>query len=1248
MSNLITAYASEGIKTLTLGVASPEEILARSYGRVSNPNTFDVETNRPITGGLLCPKIFGLRPGEMCLCVGGKASNEEFCLNCGVDFVSQSNAHSRFGHIDLAVPIVHTWFYKTTCSLITLVTGLKDTEVKDIVLCNKHLIKTSVGNYRKGKLVSTNVLLDLYKRGKGNNVVSGGKAMMDLVTNANINRIKENLTKRLQKAKTFERIKKLKEDFLMIEGIASGNIKLERLGIYVLQVLPSALRPKVCIKPNVYVDSALTDLYSCVVSANNAILAVANLEKSGITCLSFLRKIRALQIAIDSLIDSAEDVTKEETTESISLTGLLKGKGGHFRRVLLGRRVDYSGRTVIAPGPELKLDECSVPITMAAELFKPLVLAKLNRINKSTGGNCVKQTTRKDPPRYVSTLRKISRGYPVILNRAPTLHKLSILAFKMKLADEKVIRLHPLVCFGFNADFDGDQMAIHIPLSEDARREAGTLLIASRNVLHPANGKCTILPTKDIVLGIYYVSLISEEDHCGEAFMNLEDASAAMIGGMIKLHTAIYVYDNSKWNIIRTTVGRLLITKLLPDKCAFAYSTEMPCMDKKQIEKLVNRVYESCGRKQTVEFCERLMKLGLKFVSNSGLSIGGCFLKEINDKKQSLWKVARDIVNKSTDGDMRKVCNVWRKYISEANGVFEDTFNDWNGGKTAEQVIVKSGAAGSAVQMGQLMIAKADAYSFSGRQCKMPITASYYEGLSPMQMFYSTHVARRGLIDTALKTAASGYFARKLIEVARECIVTETDCNTLDGINYRINEDINENQWLIKGRFLTQSITLRDGNVVSNDKMITEAEVSLLSEVREEIMIRSPITCLSERGVCSKCYGINLGTGTVAEIGDSVGTIAAEAISEPGTQMTLRTFHGLTKKSKANERLVRKPIEEEVKLEKIACERLKLDEKITNGGCMIKGAKRTEVARQRTERLSNHSFDLVKETCEVALKRTQNVYHKKKIQLYSKSNDTKVATSEESSFTTGRNWSSQISVSDEVPSEIIASGQPKAVIGNESEDVNFVEQNQGLTCLNKLFDGKPNEIISNLLEFDRTEGQFTSITGDDFACPSLKIIGLLESDGEIESLLSERSPAEDLFDLNAFVNLFVKRVLLVYSSYGINLHAQHVEIILQRMLGFVVVYNSEGIGFMENKWEVIRKLNYKRAKLGEQTLIGTRRLINVTKACERYGSQLANISFGKTAVRLAKSAMNGRPILLNGVKDAIIVGKTPMIGKTFH
>ncbi|MGP1914677.1 MAG: hypothetical protein ACTS7D_00470 [Candidatus Hodgkinia cicadicola] len=1260
MDGLTASYDSEDIKVLTLSLASPEEILARSHGRVSNPNTFDPETSRPIKGGLLCPKIFGLRPGEMCLCDGGKPSNEEFCSNCGVNFVSQLIAQSRFGHIDLAVPVVHTWFYKTTCSLLTLVTGLKATDIRDIVLCDKHLIKTSVDNYRKGKLVSTAVFMDLCKHGKGNNVLSGGRAILDLVTAVEAERIKGNLAKRLRKVTSFERSEKLREDLSMIEGIASGSIKLERLVISVLPVLPSALRPKVYIKPNLYVDSALTNLYVRVVSANNSVLESINSNKGGTTDTSFIKKIRALQNAIDALIDSAED--DDESTESTSLTGLLNGKSGHFRRLLLGRRVDYSGRTVIAPGPELKLDECSVPVAMAEELFGPLVSAKLKRITNSRDRKCVKQIARKGSPLYVNMLRKVSHNYPVILNRAPTLHKLGMLAFKMKLTNEKVIRLHPLVCFGFNADFDGDQMAIHIPLSKEARREAKTLLIATRNVLHPANGTCAILPTKDMVLGIYYVSLVSKEDRCDKVFMCSEEASAAMTNGMIKLHTAIYVYDQSKRNVLQTTPGRLLITKLLPAECAFAYSTEMPCMDKEQIGKLINRVYESCGRKQMVELCESLMKLGLKFVSISGLSIGSSFLKKIDERKQLLWKIAKESTSRNTE--MREVCDVWRKCIYEANAFCKDAFNVWNGELASEQIIVKSGAAASAAQMEQLMIAKADAYSFSGRQCRMPIISSYYEGLSPMQMFYSTYSTRRGLIDTALKTATAGYFARKLVEVARECIVTEVDCGTSDCITYEMNGDVNETRKLIKGRFSAQSVTLRDGNVIPTGKMITETEINLLNKLRGKIMIRSPITCLSECGVCSKCYGINLGTGTTAEIGDSVGTIAAQAISEPGTQMTLRTFHGLTKRPEGEinktEKLTSAPTEGEVKLEGAPCAQSRLNEiETTTAGCTIEVLRNRKAVCQQNVRLSDRLlardgrpvkqerlFAPARRSLEFALERTQNVRRRKgNGKSCSKSDETNVALNEQSWLDDGEDRSVQSGGEVQLmspPEEIICVNE------TENEDVSSAEQSQGLTCLSELFDGKPNEIISNLVEFGCTKGQFAPINADDFECPSLKVIGLLESDVEVESLLSRKFTSEDLFDLNTFVNLFVQRVLSVYSSYGINLHAQHVEIILKQMLGFVIFDNLNGVEFTENKWEVVRKLNHERAKRGEQTFIGARRLINVTGACERYGSKLANISFGRTAERLAKTALTGRPILLDGVKDAIIVGKTPNIGKMFR
>ncbi|MGP1916834.1 MAG: hypothetical protein ACTS6G_05610 [Candidatus Hodgkinia cicadicola] len=1289
---------SETAERLTLSLASTEEMLSWSYGLVSDPNTVTGKTNCPIRKGLLCPRIFGVKPNEQCLCSEYNREGKDFCSICEVDFVSNSAARKRFGHIQLNVPVIHTWFYKVTHSLLSVLTNLTSSDVESLVLYKKHLIKVPFKSYLRGQLISNVILMTLPHEVERNHVVSGPRAILEAIQLTDLTKVKFNLTNQLTASADLKAVSKLTERLSFLENVLADRSKLDRLLLWVLPVLPAVLRPAPPPIGGLHIDSMLTSLYSRIITINNDIadsLKSASISKR-LNRLSMFRRYAALQCAVDSLIGSTGTVDKSSEVLNTSLTDVLKGKEGHFRRDLLGRRVDYSGRSVIVPGPKLNLDECAIPFPLASELFKPMVIAELRRNKTPFNVRMLKRSLSEPSNPYIKTLRKLVTHYPVILNRAPTLHKLSMLAFKLTLTDTKAIKLHPLVCPGFNADFDGDQIAVHVPISAQARYEAETLLLASCNVLHPAHGEVTISPTKDMVLGLYYLSLISKDKFNHLPFDSEAEVLKAFSKEKVKLHAEVQYYSAVRRKLVQSTPGRIMIAQLFPKESAFVYSSNMPEMNKVYINKLIQFVNNVYGSAQTVKLCEGLMALGFKFVSTSGLSFGSDFITRMHRVTRSLYKQARTasyiISNNFRDNRrvLAKVHSIWSVCINLASKRAEAALSESNWADVPEQILLNSKASGSIEQMNQIAVAKVTACSFSGRTCKMPIAASYHEGLSPMQMFYSTFSSRRSLIDTALKTATSGYFARKLVEALRECLVTEFDCGSTDGITYTTRDDVCTSQSSLVGRFLVRPTFLRGGRKLTTTEMITASTFEALTSENDTVTVRSPITCLASHGnVCSKCYGINLSTRLIAEVGDSVGIIAAQAISEPGTQLTLRTFHGnLTKTNESdgsleNKQILYAPYSGVIKFLNFPSNQFNRGETVIMTSTFVLSILRSSIVLWKhqlkfgDQLLVQNDLTVTKGQALAFVQMSQAQFpqpvnsqahsvHLKEFANAPKANSYSTITSLKSPSSGEANSPSLInpslreingtSVPQVPPSKPSTfSEAPRMSVDGSSEAPNsFFNPPEGFNKLSNLFNGSPSEIMSCLISFAKRNPKLTEVSEVDFVCPTFRTVGLFQHSDELIFQLSNNplsaSAADDLFILNAFVSLFINQVMDIYSLYGVNVHPKHLEIILNRMLNYVVVERDPSGNiprWTEVEWSSLRKLNMKFISVGAETIVGVRRLINLTQMRNRNSSIFPDISVEGSIKNLALAAFNKQSISLGGIKNSLIIGKMPRIGNEF-
>ncbi len=901
-------------------IASQEKILSWSHGEVKKPETINYRTFKPEKDGLFCAKIFGPVKDYECLCGRYKRMKHRgvVCEKCGVEVIQSKVRRERIGHITLAAPVAHIWFLKSLPSRIGNVLDLTLKELERVLYFESWIVLDPKNTSLKKKEVVSEERYSELKEEYGSDAFEAGigaEAVRKLLEEVDLNKLDEELRTGLKTVTSETKMKKLAKRLKIVNALRESGNRPEWMVLTVLPVIPPELRPLVPLEGGRFATSDLNDLYRRVINRNNRLKRLQELLAPEIIIRN---EKRMLQEAVDVLFDNGSRgraITGFNKRPLKSLSDMLKGKHGRFRQNLLGKRVDYSGRSVITVGPDLRLHQCGLPEKMALELFKPFIYNKLEEKGYVTTVKSAKKMVEKESPEVWDALGEVVREYPVLLNRAPTLHRLGLQAFEPVLIQGKAIQLHPLVCPAFNADFDGDQMAVHVPLSIEAQTEARVLMMSTNNILSPANGKPIIVPGQDIVLGIYYMTRF--KDHVegeGMVFSCPDEVRSAFDNGVVALHAKIKVRVGGK--LTDTTAGRVLLYEIVPEEIPFDIINRV--MNKKALADLIDYCYRSCGDKATVLLADRLKDIGFVFATKSGASFAMDDMVVPASKKNIVAKADEDVLEIQkqymdgliTDGERyNKVIDIWaqatERVADEMLGAIGTEEIEGIDGKKEKiesfnpiYMMADSGARGSAAQIRQLAGMRGLMAKPSGEIIETPITANFKEGLSVLQYFISTHGARKGLADTALKTANSGYLTRRLVDVAQDCIITEDDCGTIDGIYVSA---------LLEGGEIIETAGERVlGRVVLDDvkdpftgeilvKAKQEIDETLAEKIDmagiEKVRTRSVLTCNSRHGVCARCYGRDLSHGHLVNIGEAVGIIAAQSIGEPGTQLTMRTFH---------------------------------------------------------------------------------------------------------------------------------------------------------------------------------------------------------------------------------------------------------------------------------------------------------------------------------------------------------------------
>ncbi|MBV8378871.1 MAG: DNA-directed RNA polymerase subunit beta' [Verrucomicrobia bacterium] len=914
---------SVGFDQVAISVASPDAIRSWSKGEVKNPETINYRTFKPEKGGLFCERIFGPTRDWECSCGKYKRIKHKgvICDRCGVEVTLSRVRRERMGHIELAVPVSHIWFYKCMPSRIGLMLDMSSRQLERVIYYEDYIvIDPGQTQLQKTQLLNEQEYREAQEQ-YGDTFVAGmgGEAIKMLLSQIELRTLNAELEESMNNTKSKQIRKKLAKRLKLVQGFMNSHSRPEWMILDVLPVIPPDLRPLVPLEGGRFATSDLNDLYRRVINRNNRLKNLLQLKTPDVIIRN---EKRMLQEAVDALFDNGRHgraVTGAGNRPLKSLSDMLKGKGGRFRQNLLGKRVDYSGRSVIVIGPELKLHQCGLPKKMALVLFEPFIIRRLKELGYVHTVRSAKKMIERQTPEVWDILEEVTKGHPVLLNRAPTLHRLSIQAFEPMLIEGEAIRIHPLVCTAYNADFDGDQMAVHVPLSVEAQMEARLLMLAPNNIFSPSSGKPITTPSQDIVLGCYYLTQNPRKTaQAGERlklFSELPEIEFALAEKAVKIHEKIRlknpnfgkktIYGNSEARVIETTAGRVIFNGIWPENLGFFNKVA----GKKQLSDIIWRTYQVSGQQKTVETLDRLKELGFSWATRAGVSIGITDMIIPDEKKTELDKAYKQIalVEKQyrsgiiTDGERyNKIIDIWTHAGEEISNVMFRTLEHNEGRRDLNPVFLMqdSGARRNRQQVKQLAGMRGLMAKPSGEIIERPITSNFREGLSVLEYFISTHGARKGLADTALKTADSGYLTRKLVDAAQDVIIVEPDCGTGNGILvrpiYEGDDEVVDLATRIVGRVSCETIgnPVTKETIIKANQLIEEGQASALMKIGvEQLKIRSVLTCESKRGVCAQCYGRNLATGRMVKLGEAVGIIAAQSIGEPGTQLTMRTFH---------------------------------------------------------------------------------------------------------------------------------------------------------------------------------------------------------------------------------------------------------------------------------------------------------------------------------------------------------------------
>ncbi len=1307
--------------TIKLGLASPEQILSRSYGEIRKPETINYRTFKPERDGLFCAKIFGPIKDYECLCGKYRRLKHRgvICEKCGVEVTLSKVRRSRMAHITLATPIAHIWFLKSLPSRIGLILNMFLKDIEQVLYFEKYIITDPrTTQLKKGKLLSEEEYTALYKK-YGNNFDAkmGAEAIQELLKNLNFKTEIETIKLELKKTNSEIKIKKLLKRLKIIETFLTSSNKPEWLILNVLPVLPPDLRPLVPLDGGRFASSDLNDLYRRVINRNNRLKRLIELNAPNIIIKN---EKRMLQEAVDALLDNGrrgKAISGANKRPLKSLSDMIKGKHGRFRQNLLGKRVDYSGRSVIIVGPTLKLNQCGLPKKLALELFKPFIFGELKKLGLSTTIKNSKKLVEDEGPEIWDILDKIVYQHPILLNRAPTLHRLGIQAFEPILIEGKAIQLHPLVCTAFNADFDGDQMAVHIPLTIEAQLEARILMMSTNNILSSSNGEPIIVPSQDIILGLHYLS-ISIKTKNKKYFANENNIEKAILYKDITIHTEIYIKKNNKFII--TTPGRLILHKIMPQ---IQFDIINKSITKKDISHVISIYYKNIGQEETVKLVDELMYTGFKYATQSGISIG------INDmhipkEKKNIIKNAENKVNNielqyssgliTKDERYNKIIDIW----SDANEKISNEMmkNLSTSSFNPIYIMATSGARGSVTQIRQLsgmrgLMAKPD-----GSIIETPITANFREGLNVLQYFISTHGARKGLADTALKTANAGYLTRRLVDVAQDVVITENDCKTNDGINIETiiegSNVIEPLKHLAYGRTILEDIYDKNHNIkIEKNSLITEKITKILEELNiEKIKIRSPITCKSKYGICAKCYGIDLSKNSPINIGEAVGVIAAQSIGEPGTQLTMRTFHiGGAVSSSNISNIIQIKTNGQTKFEN-----LKLIKHLKSQNLISVSREGTIIIvdenKKEKEKYKIPYGAIIKTKNNKIVSRGDNIAewdpHNHPI-IAEKDGEIKyidiiegITVKKQTDEITGLSNTIVINIKQKITSKNVKPSIKIIPNNNETDETNYflppetiinVKNNQkiyagdiiaktpleiskikditgGLPKVADLFEArKPKEQailaeISGKVTFGKeTKGKRKLIIKNEkekfeVLIPKWKNINIFENEsinkGEI--LIDGQYNPHDilrLLGINELTIYIKKEIQNIYRLQGVKINDKHIEIIIKQMVKKVLIKNSGDSNLITEEQEnlhTVLEINKKLEQENKKTIEYERVLQGITKASLSTESFISAASFQETTKVLTEAAINGKKDKLLGLKENVIVGKLIPAGTGFY
>ena len=912
--------------SIKIGLASPDQIREWSYGEVKKPETINYRTLKPERDGLFCERIFGPTKDWECHC--GKYKKIRFkgkiCDRCGVEVTRSKVRRERMGHIELAAPVSHIWYFKGIPSRISLMLDISPKALEQVLYFASYIVldpgeaANGRDNISKMQILTETEYRELYEKYEDDfRAGMGAEAIKELLTEIDLDQLYTQITTDLEGASGQKRVRLLKR-LEVVESFRQSGNRPEWMILDVIPVIPPDIRPMVQLDGGRFATSDLNDLYRRVINRNNRLARLLELQAPDIIIRN---EKRMLQEAVDSLIDNGRKgrpVTGPNNRPLKSLSDMLKGKQGRFRQNLLGKRVDYSGRSVIVVGPELKMYQCGLPKEMALELFKPFVMKRLVETKAVVNIKAARKAVERAKPEVWDALEVVIKGHPVLLNRAPTLHRLGIQAFEPVLVEGRALKLHPLVCTAYNADFDGDQMAVHVPLSAEAQAEARFLMLAAGNLLKPSDGRPVCVPTQDMILGSYYLTLDKDEEKGeGKVFRDVDEAMMAYQTGYLTLHSKIKVRMTKEFNgvkesaLVDTTVGKIIFNNPIPQDLGFVdrsleenkFKLEIDFLvGKKQLGKIIDACIRVHGTQTTSVVLDHIKAQGYKYSTRGAITVAVCDAK-IPPEKKAIISAAEEQVDGirneymmgflSNDERYQNVLKVWEKATDDVTAKLQDNLDRFN----PIYMMADSGARGSMSQIRQLAGMRGLIANTSGKTIEIPIRANYREGLNIMEYFISSRGARKGLADTALRTADSGYLTRRLVDVSQDVIIREDDCHTDEGLEiFDIKSGNNVIEGLrerLIGRYLVHDFCDENGNVlVSKDKMMGEEEADIIVNAgTEEIEIRSILGCHCKHGVCRKCYGSNLANGQPVTVGEAVGIIAAQSIGEPGTQLTMRTFH---------------------------------------------------------------------------------------------------------------------------------------------------------------------------------------------------------------------------------------------------------------------------------------------------------------------------------------------------------------------